>query len=188
MPDLVRCNSRGVPVCERFENRELTMDIRGFFHAAALAAPLALGAAGVLAQTSGTGPKTTNTYKASSTSEDIRVSCKNFEIKPIVSVSPTATVQAECNKTLDNGTVDAVSTTLDMLTYAKCTDGNRVAWGTGSSDAELVGPFILLTSTGNSYVFGAYCLDDGTRYGPSGVDIGDTTSGLKNDAGSLAKR
>ena len=55
--------------------------------------------------------------------------------------------------------------------------------------SDPVGGFIALTSTGNSYLFRAYCVSaDGTRVGPSGVDIGDTTNGLKNDGGSLDKR
>lgn len=60
---------------------------------------------------------------------------------------------------------------------------------TGSSGAEMFDGFILLTSTGKSYVFGAYCRDATlTKDGPSGMDIGETTNGLKNDNDSLAKR
>ena len=149
---------------------------------AAMFAGLMLGAYDVPAQTSTT--KTTNTYKASSTSEDIRISCKEL------SVNSQATLSAKCNKTLDDGTVDAVSTTIDIPTYANCNHhkGYRINWGAPIAGRTLVGPFtIVVTSTGDTYFFLGYCQGGGKTI-LSGIDIGDTTNGFKNDAGSLAKR
>lgn len=151
----------------------------------AVLAALTVGATGLLAPASGTSV-TTNTYSATSTSEDIRASCKEL------SVDSQATLSAKCNKEDDSGVVSAVSTTIDMLTYANCQAtgrGYRVKWGAASANVTLVDPLLLLTSTGSSYVFGGYCVDaNNVKTGPSGEDIGDTTDGLKNDAGSLAKR
>ena len=162
---------------------------------AAVLAGLMLGAAGALAQSTG-GPtsRTTNTYDASSTSDDIRISCKELDIAALPSVTPTATLSAMCNKADSNGDVSAVSTTIDMLDYAGCQAvgrGYRVGWGSSAANVTLVNPIVLLTSTGNSYVFGGRCADsDGTLYGTqhTGMDIGETTGGLENDGGSLDKR
>ena len=153
---------------------------------AAVLAGLMLGASGALAQTTTT--KTTNTYDAESTSDDIRVSCKEL------SVDSQATLSAKCNKSGSTGGVVAVSTTIDMLDYANCLNkgrGYRVGWGSGPTSITLVDPIILLTSNGQSYVFGGRCqLADGTLFSNnhSGMDIGETTNGLENDAGSLDKR
>ena len=159
---------------------------------AAVLAGLMLGASGVLAQQQDpTTAKTTNTYDADSTSEDIRLSCKDLTAK--ATAVGAVTVVGECNKANSDGAVSAVSTIINISNHAGCHKtrgrGYRVDWGTGSSSATMFDGFILLTSTGKSYVFGAYCRDATlTKDGPSGMDIGETTNGLKNDAGSLAKR
>ena len=151
---------------------------------AAVVAILAALTVGATGQASGT-PVTTNSYSATSTSEDIRASCKE------VSVDSQATLSAKCNKEDDSGRVSAVSTTIYMPNHVGCQAsgrGYRVKWGAASANMTLVDPLVLLTSTGSSYVFGGYCDANGEKMGPSGEDIGDTTDGLKNDSGSLAKR
>ena len=96
----------------------------------ALFAGLMLGTSGVLAQTTGApAPKTTNTYDASSTSEDIRVSCKDVEMDTQVSVSASEKVKAKCNKAGSDGTVSAVSTTIEMLDHMICTGRNPAGLG-----------------------------------------------------------
>ena len=152
---------------------------------AAMLAGLTLGASGALAQSSSS--LTTSTYNARSTAKDIRASCKEL------SMSSQGTLSAKCNKRLGTGAVSAVSTTISMPTYASCRSngrgGYRVLWGSPAANVQMVDPLVLLTSTGSSYVFGAYCVDaNNVRTGPSGIDIGETTDGLENDAGSLAKR
>ena len=149
----------------------------------AMLAAFTVGATGPLAQ-AGTSV-TTNSYSAASTSEDIRASCKE------VSVDSQATLSAKCNKEDNNGRVSAVSTTIYMPNHVGCQAsgrGYRVKWGAASANITLVDPLVLLTSTGSSYIFGGYCDANGEKMGPSGEDIGDTTDGLKNDSGSLAKR
>ena len=151
---------------------------------AAVVAILAALTVGATGQASGT-PVTTNSYSATSTSEDIRASCKE------VSVDSQATLSAKCNKEDDSGRVSAVSTTIYMPNHVGCQAsgrGYRVKWGAASANITLVDPLVLLTSTGSSYIFGGYCDANGEKMGPSGEDIGDTTDGLKNDSGSLAKR
>ena len=142
---------------------------------------LTVGTTGALGTT-----KTTNSYSATSTSEDIRASCKEL------SVDSQAKLSAKCNKADSGGRVSAVSTTIDMPTYANCRKsgrGYRVNWGVAAPNVTLVDSHILLTSTGKTYIFGGYCVDgNGEKMGPSGIDIGETSGGLKNDAGSLDKR
>ena len=154
--------------------------------AVAVLAGFALAASGSLAQTSSV---TTNTYDANSTSEDIRVSCKDL------SVNSQGTLSAKCNKQNDSTApqaVSAVSTTISMSTYVNCRSngrgGYRPQWGAAVSEAQTVDPVIVLNSTGSTYYYGAYCLVGSQKTGPSGPDIGDTTNGLKNNGGSLAKR
>ena len=150
---------------------------------AAMLAGLTLGAAGVPAQDSNT-TKTTDTYDASSTSDDIRLSCKEL------SASSQRTLSAKCNKTLEGGDVGAVSTTINMLTYVNCSGRWRykVNWGSASTNVTLVEPHILLSSTGDNYYFAGYCQGGRGKIGPSAIDIAEATNGLRNNAGSLAKR
>ena len=83
--------------------------------------------------------------------------------------------------------VSAVSASIKMQSHTKCTNRNRRLGAQGTR--KPVDGVVLLTSTGKSYVFGAFCeFSYGTQSGPPGVDIGDTTKGLKNKAGSLGKR
>lgn len=96
--------------------------------AAAMFAGLMLGASGVLAQQDPTTAKTTNTYDATSTSEDIRVSCKEL------SVDSLEKLNAKCNKANsaeEPTAVSAVSTSIKMPTYTECTSRDRVDWGSG---------------------------------------------------------
>ena len=156
---------------------------------AAMLAGISLIAVTIPAQATAT-TVTTNTYDAKSTSDDIRASCKE------VSVSSTGTLSAKCNKkppaSSPGRDPEVVSTTINMLTYVNCrTRGTsvRVRWGAAETGLTLVDPHVLLTSNGKTYIFGGYCEDsDGDKVGPSGVDFGHTTDGLKNNDGSLEKR
>ena len=151
---------------------------------ATMLAGLSLATAGASAQSSTS--VTTNSYSASSTAEDMRASCKK------VWVRSGGTLYAKCNKADDTGSVSAVSTTLDMPKYANCRASGRsytVQWGAGVTGITTTSPEIVLSSTGDTYVLEASCKDrDGNKWGPSELDIGDTSDGLKNDKGSLAKR
>lgn len=149
---------------------------------AAMLAGLTLGAAGASAQST----VTTNSYSTSSTAEDIRASCKE------VWVRSGGLLYAKCNKQDDSGAVSAVSTTIRMPKHANCRtsgDGYTVQWGPPVTGIKTVSPEITLSSTGNTYILKASCQDaDKNKWGPSELDIGDTTDGLENDEGSLAKR
>ena len=150
----------------------------------AMLACLVLGADCALARSTST--VTTNSYSTSSTAKDIRASCKEFFQRSGGELS------AKCNKAGSNGTVSAVSTTLNMPTYANCrANGSAysVQWGAAETGITTVSPSIVLSSTGTTYLLKASCKDgNGDQWGPSTLDIGDTTNGLKNDAGSLKKR
>ena len=114
---------------------------------AAVLAGLMLGASGVPAQQDPTTAKTTDTYDADSTSEDIRKSCKELTAK--ATAVGAVTVVGECNKANSDGDVSAVSTIINMSNLAGCHKtrgrGYRVDWGTGSSSATMFDGFILLT-------------------------------------------
>ena len=151
----------------------------------AMLAGLTLGANGALAQRS-LDAVTTNTYSASSTAEDISASCKEMAQRSGGELS------AYCNKADSGGDVSAVWTTLSMPKYANCRtsgDGYTMQWGEQLAGIKPVAPKILLSSTGHTYLLQAGCEDgDGNSWAPTMLDIGDTTDGLENDAGSLAKR
>ena len=141
----------------------------------ALLAPAPAGAASV----------TTNTYSASSTSDDIAYSCQNVEI------SSALVVSANCNTSTGTN-----STTLDISSHVTCmtTTFNSqtihvVIWGTETWDGTISNPVIQLDSTGKIYDFAATCLPTGSTTSVRSVTaIDDTSIGLKNDSGDLAKR
>ena len=148
-------------------------------------AGLTLGASGALASS-----VTTNSYSASSTAADIRASCKELFVRS------GGELKAKCNKANERGTVSAVLTYLNMPKYANCrkdgnTDWYTIQWGEYVTGIRPTDPAIVVSSTGDTYLLRAGCKDkdgDGTSWAPTTLDIGETTDGLKNDAGSIVKR
>ena len=130
---------------------------------------------------------TTDDYDAQSTSEDMAVSCKNMFLNG-------QTIGASCNKKTTSGSIAPHSTTLDLTTVAYCKDDQGLAntvitWGSGTSSFSMTGVTIGLDSVGDEYVFTATCKNTAGAQGPAaGLVLSDTTNGLKNNDGSLAKR
>ena len=130
---------------------------------------------------------TTSTYDATSTSDDVAVSCQQLKIN-----SSTGVIDATCNKSTDNG-ISGNGSKLDMDTVVYCkttysAEGN-LDWGTSSYTGSIGSWTIHLDSTGDDYVVTATCKMDGQSGShASSIDIGDVTRGLKNDGGDLVKR
>ena len=138
-------------------------------------------------------------YTEGSTDGDIAKSCKDLSVG-----LSTGVLSATCNKAVSDtgddstpatGTVTTSATTLDLDDVIHCpvvknSDGlasSVLAWGTALSTP---GDWQLsVSSLGADYIVEAKCTTaTGCVFGGSKLDLGDTTNGLKNDAGSLAKR
>ena len=162
--------------------------MRREFSAIPAAAALAL-AMSASAQTTTT--ITTNTYDATSTSGNIAVSCKNLEIG-----SSTGRLDGECNVALDTlaGQVVASEHWLDLDTAIYChttTEGVvELAFGLSVSyDGSIKDWKIFVISTGDGYTVEAECnMNDGTGGTRTALDLGNTTDGLKNEAGAFMLR
>ena len=144
--------------------------------ALALAAPVATLASTV----------TTSGYDQDSTSEDIAVSCRALQIG-----SSNGVLSGECNKT-SSGAVSPHNTSIDLDDVIYCemaTSGPALAWGTTSYDGSITGWSVSTDSVGDDYVVSGKCAMTGADTTPTTyLDIGDTTNGLKNSDGGLAKR
>ena len=139
---------------------------------------------------------TTNDYSATSVSEDIAESCKGVSISTTGNTNPT--VSAACNKKDSNGDVVTNSTTLNLGSHIWCSGKGVIGTFTwGQPPANTIARWypvswaVELDSTGDNYTVTAKCADS-LKIKPTTakqeLDLGDTTNGLKNDSGSLAKR
>ena len=131
---------------------------------------------------------TTNVYSATSTSDDIALSCYDFIIG-----SSTGVVYAMCNKT-SSGSVSGAATRLDLDDVIACSvesDGAQLAFGSWSADnpGSIESWSLTVDSTGDDYVVSAACAMDGASDKPtSSLELSDTTNGLQNNAGALQGR
>ena len=134
---------------------------------------------------------TTNTYDSTSTSDNIAVSCKNLQIE-----ASTGILDGECNVALDTlgGQVVANEHWLDLDTAIHChttVDGVvELAFGRSVSyDGSIKDWKIFVVSTGDGYTVEAECnMNDGTGGTRTALDLGNTTDGLKNEAGAFMLR
>ena len=142
-----------------------------------LAAALAATVAGI-GHASATTTYTTIMYEAGSASSDIDVSCKAF------SVASTGVLSATCNYEKADKSIATKATTSDLDTVLGCDGNGNLAW------AETDLPDVVLDSTGDDYLLEADCEAWGTNTSTDDatIDLGDTTSGLKNEGGALKKR
>ena len=130
---------------------------------------------------------TTDDYDEESASEDMAVSCKDVWLS-------SNTVGASCNKKSGSSGIADNRTTLDLTTVVYCKDDQGLAntiitWGSGTSSFSMSDVSVGLDSTGDEYVPKATCKNAGGAQGPAaGLVLSDTTNGLKNNNGGLAKR
>ena len=154
---------------------------------ALLLAPFLLAAGPAGAST----PVTTNVYASGSTSDDIALACRDLSV-----VASTGVLSAACNQgDADGETVlHAASIDLDSVLYCQSNDEDEdpivsIAWGSKTSDYAPAAWSVAVSSNGSDYHATATCRSSSDMsQAPSQVDLGDTTSGLKNDDGSLAGR
>ena len=155
---------------------------------AALAATLVLATP---AQAVATTTYTTNLYDATSTSDDIALSCKELSV-----VSSTGVLSATCNYEDSSGTVTTNSTTIDLddVFYCRKVAGRMrrlLTWGSPPANAEPAPESWQagVSSNGKDYRTDAVCPIPNSSIRPrSGADLGDTSDGLENNAGSLEAR
>ena len=142
---------------------------------------------------------TTNSYWKNNTDADIANSCKGVSIG-----SSTGVVAATCNHYRSGSDdVDQFDSTLNVEAeiYCKCDTwlghSATIAWGTAADGctgmSHTIGSWaVSVSSDGKNYIVRATC----TPYSAlpnnpnktTSLDLGDTTSGLENSAGSLKKR
>ena len=108
----------------------------------------------------------------------------------------TGVLCAGCNKGDAEGVTvfTAASIDLDTVLYCKSNDEGEdaivsIAWGSQTSDYAPTDWSVAVRSNGQDYHGSATCRSAGdATQSPSRVDLGDPTSGLKNDDGALAAR
>ena len=141
---------------------------------------------------------TTNLYYSNNVSSDIADSCKDVSV-----ASATGVVSATCNhyRSSTSDEVDQYDSTYDVdnAIYCKCDNVGQtsasLAFGTGA-DACTIHTFnangwsLSTSSDGKNYIIGGKCTraSNSSWETSSSLDLGDTTSGLKNSSGKLAAR
>ena len=159
---------------------------------ALIAAALTLAVAVGSTATAQMNTVTTNNYSKTSTSGDIARSCKEFWV-----AGGSGVIEAKCNTGPSDDKMSAITTTYDADNAIYCPENLQggqtvIAWGSQSSSDvyEPTSWSISLNSTGGDYIIKAVCdhTGSGTTQDASTLDLGDTTSGLKNNDGKLAKR
>ena len=159
---------------------------------------LATVAFAAIATTATASSVTTNEYYANSVSEDIADSCKDLSV-----ASSTGVVSATCNhyRSSHSDEVDTTDSTYDVdnAVYCKCDNNGQtsasLAWGTGAGACTIhtfyANDWSLGTSSdGKNYILSGKCTrtSNSSWETTTSLDLGDTSNGLKNDKGSLAKR
>ena len=132
---------------------------------------------------------TTNSYDASSTSDDIAVSCK--EVK-----GPGGAISAKCNKADSDGNITPTDAQIEIRQHMACSQNDNGAWefvwtGNTSSTSPTTTPTdlaVVVSSDGQNYMLEGKCKDSQNRYDAAPLDLGDTVIGLENNDGSLARR
>ena len=135
---------------------------------------------------------TTNEYYNRSTSGDIAESCELFWV-----AGGTGVISAECNSASSDDHISSIGTTYDADDAIYCPENLQggqtvIAWGSQSSSDVYVPKTwqISLSSDGKNYIISGVCdhTGSGTTQDRSKLDLGDTSSGLKNNNGALQKR
>ena len=129
---------------------------------------------------------TTGGYSASSTSDDIALSCKDVSVG-----ASSGLVEATCND--GSGTA---STSYDLDNAVYCAPGTwgsvttmGLHWGTTVYSGEIREWSVTTSSTGTDYIVSGKCYMTGASTADTTtLDLGDTTNGLKNTGGVLGAR
>ena len=149
--------------------------------AAALAAALVVGPAHTGAST---GTVTTNTYRASSTSSDIDLSCKDLSLS--VSGS-TAKLKGTCNGGQGPSSVRLETGTASRVECAQAgTNAGRLVWGQNGFLDNTAGPHLDTGGTGTSYRLAGTCgIDIHNQTNDQVVDTLALDAKIENDKGEL---
>ena len=131
---------------------------------------------------------TTNVYDDSSTDADMAISCEMMKIG-----STSGELDGRCNVSID-GVISYHGTEIDLddVLYCKSNTGGgpTLDWGSASTHTWTISSWsVSVSSDGANYIVKATCQIGGSATtNVSTIDVGDTTSGLKNVSGELEKR
>ena len=137
--------------------------------------------------------KTTNKYDSASVSGDIAESCRHLSFS---SAADDGVLSGTCNKQdSSDDPVEYASTSIDLDNVFWC-DANEAdddavfSYGTDANTGNpwfIVGWTLSVSSNGSDYIVSVRCRSTGIATEWQSLDLGDTTDGLKNDAGAFAE-